>query len=977
MISFVHLHRSKLLPVLFAAVCCTAESRGQAPVADSPAVRSLWKKPAHFPAGADSLRFSTVRELPYTYTGQLLDGRIAGVSVMRASGEPGVAPMPVIRGLSMPLGQAADQYANRPLYVVNGIPLIRNDHPYALALKDHDFTDIGSGIDVAELIDMENVQELHVLRGPEAVAMYGTRAAGGAIVITTRNPELGRYHLGLNVYGGVAAKPQVKTLNGFYQRDFLMPFYRQYANTNQWANFPVYLADSTQNVYFGPANWDDMYYKNAIQHGVGLNITGGSQRANFRFGVGEHTENGVADATSLKKYNVFYDMNIIPVEGLNIHTYIQMFTARRDRNRSLTERLAEEEYITDQQSPLSPNKAYLGRYYGLLNDGTERNIANSIQGMLDVGIWLYKGLEFHSQFSIDYNDNDRDLFVPAALNDNNSFNSYFTGVSRRVRMNNYLTWDKAFRGGHQFSFQLGQSMEEDQMKYDYIRGWRGPSDFIKIIQVDPSDNEWVTHEKSLVYTFKDFMKQRTFSFYGNVGYTFDRLNVLLALRNDGTSLFGNGYWWAFSPVVSAGYDVKRAGEGSGAVRSLKLHANVGRTAVMPSADYFGYGPYFTVDAGFAGAMKVSTYNSMATLNMPFTRGYTGGGIRWPYNDHLDIGMQMGLFRNWNLELNLYTRTGRNLLAQVPVDAAYGFSSKTINGMDVNNKGIELQLQGKLPLSSSLTWTTSLALAYNTNKVLELPYNSGKDLSHTGGRTSIEYGIRHLETGRPMDQYWLLQNEGIYRTDDEVPTVNGKKMTYNGIALKAGDPRWKDVNGDGAITDADRVMEGHTIAPLRGGWNNTFQYRKWTMDLSFSFAAGNHLLNGDAANRFNFANREGASSLDGVKEITFWQLNNNLDKYPRYNPWSLVNPYQTNQDLWLEKASWLKLQAFTLRHELAGYGFVKKTGLRKLQVYATAMNLFTLTPYKGGDPSLMSFTGIHYGVSQPLPRTFTIGINADL
>lgn len=955
---------------LLLTACCSAGNLvAQSAPADTAAGRSNWKKPVFFPASADSLPLRSARELPYTYTGQLLDGRVPGVSVLRASGEPGIAPLPLIRGLSMPAGHVADQFANRPLYVVNGMPLVRNDHPYALTLKEHPFTDIGSGIDVTEMIDLENVQEMHVLRGPEAVAMYGTRAAAGAIVITTRDPELGRYHLGLNVYAGVAVRPQVKTINGYYQRDFLLPFYRQYAQPAQWANFPAYLADSTQQVYFGPADWDDLYYKNALQHGASLNITGGTRRANFRFGVGEHTENGVADNTALRKYNVFYDMNIIPVEGLTINTYVQMFTARRDRNRSLVERLGEMEYITNQQAPLPPNKAYLGRYYELLETGKENNFANSVQAMVDVGVKLARGLDVRSQFSIDYNDNDRDMFVPGALNDYNSYNAYFTGVNRRIRLNNFLTYERAAGRLHAFKAQLGQTYEEDQLKYDYIRGWRGPSDFIKIIQVDTYNNLPITHDKSLVYTFKDFLKQRILSFYGNVAYDYgDKFHALLSLRSDGSSLFGNGYWWAISPVASLSWDVKKATSQDRALGAVQLQLNAGRTAIMPSSDYYGYGPYFTVDAGWAGALNISTYNSMPSLNMPFRNGYTAGGIRWPYNDHLDLGVHLGLFRQWTASINLYTRTGRELMAQVPVDAAYGFSGQNVNGMEVNNKGAELGLEGKVLSGHGLRWTTRLNMQYNRNKVLRLP----------GNVQSMEYGVRHLEAGKPMDQFWLLQNQGIYATDADVPGASGgKALTYNGIPLRGGDPRWEDVNGDGTITNADRVMKGRIIAPLRGGWSNTMVYGRWSADVLFTFATGNHLLNGDAANRLDFANREGANSLDGVKELTFWQSTSNLDKYPRYNPWSLVNPYQAEQDLFLEKASWLKLQAFTLRHDLAGYGFMKRSGLRKLQVYATAMNLFTLTPYKGGDPSLAGVTGIHYGVPQPLPRTFTIGINADL
>ncbi|HEY9259576.1 TonB-dependent receptor plug domain-containing protein, partial [Chitinophaga sp.] len=262
---------------------------------DSSYRRTVWKNTAFFSQEKDTLSYNTVRVLPYMYTGQLLDGRISGVTVLRNSGEPGVAPLPIIRGVSTPIGHYKDLYANQPLYVVNGMPLLANNNPYALRIKESDFTAIGSGIDVNALPDMDNIREVSVLKGPEAVAIYGSKAANGAIVITTTDPEPGKYHIGFNMYGGVAVKPVVNTANGKYQTDFLLPFYNQYATPAQWRNFPAYLADSTKPVYYGPANWDDVYYRSAFQHGVGLSIAGGSDRANFRFGVSERTENGVAD----------------------------------------------------------------------------------------------------------------------------------------------------------------------------------------------------------------------------------------------------------------------------------------------------------------------------------------------------------------------------------------------------------------------------------------------------------------------------------------------------------------------------------------------------------------------------------------------------------------------------------------------------------------------------------------------------------
>ncbi len=925
-----------------------------------------------------TLPISTVRELPYSYLGQALDGRVSGVTVLRNSGEPGVAPSVLIRGAAVPIGSYADMFDNQPLYVVNGVPMIVGNHPYPLAIKQFDLNGIGSGIDLNTMVDMNNITGVEVLKGAEATAQYGAQAANGAILITTARPAVGKYRIGLNIYGGVAVTQTMNSgngrnnVNGAIQSDFVMPFYNKYATAAEWVNFPSYLMDSTQQAYYGAADWDKLYFRNVIQHGVGVNISGGSERANFRFGVGEHTENGVADKTSLKRYNVYYDMMMVPVEKLIINTFVQAATARRDRNRSMRERYAEQEYFPDQQLPLPPNKLYLEKYYGYLDEGIDDNAATNLQVKVTAQYELSKYLSVQSQLSADYNDNQRNLCVPAALNDGNSFNSYYTGVNRRVRVNNFLLFNKEIAKGHALGIQLGQTWQSDQMKYDYIRGYRGPSDFIKLIQVDlnPDNKIWITHDRSLVYRYKDYLKQQLVSFYGHVTYDIQKkYSATLSLRSEGSSYFANGYHWSVSPVLALNWDLKKEPwlQSSAHLNALTLKASGGRTARLPIDDYYGYGPYYTVDIGWGGNEKISSYASFPTLGMPFSKSYVGGGVNWPYTNQWDAGVALRAFDFLDAAVNVYSKTSKDLLAPIPVDASYGFSSQTVNGMDVRNSGVEASVQGTFKLSPAFKWVSSIVFQYNTSKLLKLP----------GNLEAINYGNRRLQVGKATDQFWLLQNEGIYGSDDEVPVAAaGKKLTYNGIALHAGDPKWKDVNNDFVIDDNDRVLQEHVIPPVRGGWNNSFQYKNWSLDMSFMYALGNHLLNGDVANRFNFVKREGVNGMDGVKELSFWSSKTNLDNYPRYNPWSKVDPYQVNQNLFLEKASYLKLQAVTLRYDLTRLPVIQQAKIRQLQVYLTGSNLFTLTPYSGYDPSLADYYGYDYGYAQPLPMTFSLGVNID-
>ncbi len=923
----------------------------------------------------DSSYLQYAQKLPYTYLGQMLNG-MAGVNTLRSSGEPGSAPFMLLRGISIPVGSEKDIYANRPLIVVDGIPLIRNDHPYQLSIKTYPLTGIGSGIDISSLIDINNIRKVKVIKGAEAVALYGIHAANGAVVITTPSPRKGEYKIGLNLYSGVALPPSLNIkggpylVNGAFEGDLLIPFYHQYASASQMLNFPSYLADSTSAAYFGPSDWNDLYYRVALQHGAGINITGGSDRAKFRFGVGEHTENGVADKTALKRYNVYYDMHIIPLTNLGIRIFVQAATANRNRNHSLRERFAEMEYFPNQEYPLPPNKEFLQQYYSYLDEGIDKNLVNSIQAVADMKYTPLQGLALNSRFSVDYNDNHRNFFVPGALNDGNSYNSYFSSMNRRILWNNYLQYNRSFSNHSYLNVQLGQSLEYDRMQYSYIRGYRGPSDFIKIIEVNSEDTTWLTHKKNFIYSYKDYLNQNIVSFYGSATYNLrDKYTATLYLRSDGSSYFGNGYYWGISSVATLGWDLKQEPwfRESDFFKALNLGASAGRTVREPAEDKYGYGPYYTVDIGWEGSEKVSTYASFPALGLPFNDGYVGGGIKWSYTDQWEIGIDMETALSLNLSIHAYSKVNRDLLISVPVGgAAYGFSGQWLNGMDVKNSGVEINLRKKFRLMPYLSWESGIAMQYNQNKLLKLP----------GGLQAITYGQRRLSVGKAVDQFWLLQNEGIYQKESDVPVINGKKLSLNGVPFHAGDPRWKDVNQDGIINDADRVLEGHVVAPVHGSWNNVFKFRNWTLGFSFLYSFGKNILNGAIADRFDFAHREGVSGLEGIKELTFWQIKGNLNKYPKYNPWSLVDPYQTDQTLFYEKGGFVKLQSISLQYDLTTLPMIKKSGISKLQLYLTGTNLFIYTPYSGYDPSLTNYFGYNYGYGQPLPLTVTFGIHAD-
>jgi hypothetical protein len=231
----------------------------------------------------------------------------------------------------------------------------------------------------------------------------------------------------------------------------------------------------------------------------------------------------------------------------------------------------------------------------------------------------------------------------------------------------------------------------------------------------------------------------------------------------------------------------------------------------------------------------------------------------------------------------------------------------------------------------------------------------------------------LVVGQPVGSFWLYTNQGIYNSDAEVPAGR----TFNGIPLKNGDPKFLDFNGDNVIDSKDKVLTGDRQPKFYGGWNNTLNYKGFDINFNFIFAAGQKAINQYDATKYGFIVRESSNNITSVREVSSWQYFDSEKNYPIYNPWSDVDPYRTDQDLFLEDASYLKLRSVTLGYDFAKAKFLKIKTLRKVYLYGTALNLFTLTKFSGQDPELVNYNGIYDGANITIPRTFVIGFKLDL
>lgn len=923
--------------------------------------------------GRDSLQMHRIRNIPQVTLVQYLKGQLAGLYNQETSAEPGtVQQANFIRGLSVPILSANDQIKSRPLIVVDGIPLI-DDHPMVYAIQDYYIQPLGAASSLQSILELDNIASIQLLKDYSTAGIYGPRAAHGVISITTKNARPGNRMLSVNLYSGFAEPTSVTSINADYEKRFRRPFYDLYATPQQAAAYPAYLSDSSNINYYGPSNWTDLYYKLTPLLAANGSLSGGGERSNFRVFAAHTKQVAAADDTDLKRYQGAFYLNMQPNKWMTISSMLHMTRLHRNRNRSLQERFAEYRYFPDMSTPLAPNKAMYGLFLQEHEKAFDKNINNSMLGKIVIHFELAKNLSFSPRFSIDYNENKRALFWPTTILNGNNYVSDYFGYNERISFDNILRYDYQLADKSKLLAEMGLNYQADAHRYNYASGYKGPNDFIKVNIVEGNSklSNYLRATGFIPYYYSDFLEQRLISMYGRLSYTqAGQYRLSAMLRRDGSSLVQPNSRWFNAFNIDADYNLNQH-LGMDWLDHLNVFASYGRMGIVPDSDREAAGPHYNSALGWEGNTAVFSYNGFGTINRPYYLGWVGYNIPWSYNNLSNLGLDLSIGKKYKLRAEYYARHMKDASLTIPTVAESGYRYVLSSGMAVRNSGIDLSLDAQfiVPGQRKLGWNSSFHIAYNVNKLTALP----------DGLQEVVIGDRKLQVGKRIDHFWLLKNEGIFKEDIEVPVnpVDYKILTYkDGPAFKAGDPRWLDVNKDYNIDDNDRQLMGNSMPKYIGGLYNQLTYGALAFSFQLYFQLDRWIINKNAAKFYDFANRDEASALDAVRDISFWEKNFDDQRYPLFNPWSAVSPYQAEQDMFLEDASFLKLRNLSIGYDFTSLVNRGRPTFSKCYTYISGTNLFSFTKYSGRDPELADFKGYDTGLGLRYPRIFTLGIKLD-
>lgn len=883
---------------------------------------------------------------------QLLQGKIAGVQILNTGGLPGSNAKIIIRGV----GSLTN---SDPLYVIDGIQ--------------------GGDINSVSPYD---IQDITVLKDAASVAIYGASAANGVVLVTTKKGKAGTPKVTYNGYVGVA-QPWKKL-------DMLdAPQYVQLVkdiDAAQGNKVPDKL--NTPDVLVTRTNWQDEIFRNAKITEHHLNVTGGSEKATYNFSAGYTNQDGIMKDYGYQRINLRTQLEEQIGKRIRLGQTINFKYNRTTGNAaSFVEALRMPPYaptmdpsnlggysrvttILDQNDALNP----LPGIY--LTERLARGISNLFQLWGEVE--LFSGLKFRSQANIGLSSSHSYNYTGEYLNGNLKTDrkideSY--GFSIAPIVENILSYSRTF-GRHDFSVMAGNTYNEgNRSRSVNLTGSGFTNDVIKQIGVSKSNS--ITGAGSGIYASR--------SYFGRVTYGFhDRYLLNASFRQDINPAFGKAHRKGNFPSVGVAWKLINEDfmKSVTFLSDLKLrgswgitgNANIGLFLTDPTV-YRGYGNNNIVYS--FGENKAFQQGATVTrVPNPF--------LKWEETKQVDFGVDFGLFQNrLQVSLDYYKRDSKDLLLDVKLPVSTGLgdvyndASMVQNAANAVNKGFEAAVS-YAGQAGDFSYSISANTGFNKNNVVSL----GNGAPIVSGATNGGINITKTDVGAAIGSFYGFRVDHVVSSDAEVARYNegaiakGYKAYQDG--LKAGDIVYKDLNGDGQITDSDQSFLGSAIPVWTYGGSMNLSYKTW--DLSMGLAGIGDVKVYNALRYWTEGTTRPFNSSTAV--LNAWKKDGDITDMPRSGQNTPSNLRAS--DRFLENGSFMRLRNLTVGYTIPK-AFLTQGNTKifsNFRIYATAMNLLTVTNYKGYDPEVSAsvndaksfiFTkGVDTG-QYPQPRTFLLGV----
>ncbi|MCB2379235.1 TonB-dependent receptor [Hymenobacter sp. BT635] len=894
---------------------------------------------------------------------QALQGQTPGVQVTSPSGAPGSGINVRIRGNS------SVQLSNSPLYVIDGVPVLPTYERELDGLSNQSPNPLNA-------INPNDIESIEVLKDGASAAIYGVRASNGVVVVTTKRGKAGKAQVGLSMYYG--QQQLRKKLDLLNARQFAEYYNEARINSGGTAAY----AD-LNNL---PANtdWQDEVYGPASMQNYQLNVSGGTDKTRYYVSGGYFKQEGIALNSGFDRFSFRVNLDQEVAKRFRIGSNLNL--SRTNNNGSVrSERGAGNGGTvvgTLTQIPTLPVRNPDGTYAtNPFNSSFDNPVGNLLETRNKALIYqvignvygeadILSNLQLRSSLGIDFRSQVENEYVTREFPGNRqtttpdpaTLGQARTGTDQQVIWlnENTLTYNLTLGEKNRLTLLAGQSVQASNRFTSSARGTGFPSNAVPYLYAATANRSVSSYEE----------EWGLFSVFGRAIYDFDgRYLATASLRADGSSRFAKNNRFGYFPAVSLGWNVSKESffPQSSIVSNLKLRTSYGENGNQEIGNYARFTTYGS-GAGYQGGG-----GSIAGGISPERIG--NADVSWERTKQTNFGVDLSLLRDkLTFTADFYRKRSTDLLFEVPLPLSSGAQPQGGNQTaviiqnlgEVENKGIELGLNttNVQAENGGFAWTTQLNFTLNRNQVIDIGTVRNEQGVESERRIIGDYSI--VQAGSPLGTFYGLQTDGIFQTDDEAKKQNP--------AARAGDIRFRDLNGDGKISDVDRTVIGNSNPKSIAGVTNTFSFKGLELSVFFQGSFGNDIYN------------ENRRSTEGMYQalnqttrvLNRWTPTNRDTDVPRA---VLSDPAGNNQvsNRFIEDGTYVRLKNLTLAYALPT-GLIQKAGISGIRLYVTGQNLLTWTDYTGYDPEVSAdpFSSTGFGRDlgvYPQSRTYTVGLNA--
>ncbi|MFD2888765.1 SusC/RagA family TonB-linked outer membrane protein [Chitinophaga cymbidii] len=927
-----------------------------------------------------SVNLSDLSKAPVASFEQALAGRVAGVQVSSIDGQPGEGLNIVIRGNNSLTG------SNAPLYVIDGFPM-------------EDFN--SNSLNIAE------IESIDILKDASATAIYGARGANGVVMITTKKGKTGDARV---TYTGSAGYSDVgkANLDVLDPYDFIklqLEIDPQRAATLYFKDSDPATPDLTLEDFRNAKgiDWFDRIVGTGSFQNHSIGVNGGTAKTKYALSLSYLNQDGVVMRSGFDRLQGRFNIDQIVGSkfkvGLNVNFANSKVRGIKPREQTSKAVGSGNSNVQNLFYNLWTYRPISGRETDLEDEGVDpaaetflfnplksaqneydvdkiRNI--TINGYLEYD--LSKSLKLRFTGSADLSDTRSELLN----NSNTRSGSPLTGVGRTNGVNgglwqddvvnlsneNSLTYTRKFNKNHQLTAVGVVSVQSREASRFGYKANLIPNEALGINGLD----EGVIFDKESSSTNWGLV-----SFTSRVNYNlFQKYLFTATFRADGSSKFPTDSKWGYFPSGAFAWRLSDEPfmKDISFISNAKLRTSFGVTGNNRVSD-FGYLPNIIL----------GTYYPIGDASLPaYYQGRLGNEkLKWESTQQFDAGIELGFLKNrLALEMDYYHKHTYDLLLSSQIATSTGYGSATVNIGETRNRGFELTLNSTNITTRNFSWNSNINISFNQNRLVAL--SAGENLRMTAipsFSTNFPSPAWISRVGNQLVHYYGFVYDGVYQYDDfdkipggyelknELPATAGLLGTN---ARQPGDAKYKDLNNDGIVDDADQTLIGNPYPKHIGGFNNNFSYKNFDLNIFFQWSYGNEVLN---ANNIFLEGLNGAILGRNVKTtyLNRWTPENQATTIPRSGSSGISGVFSTR---YIEDASFLRLKTISL-----GYNFRKDfiKGIQSARVYVSAQNLYTWTSYSGPDPEVSTKGfGLSPGLdfsAYPIAQTIVFGLNITL